>query len=125
MNTPKVTSEEKKALQEFVHYLQQSIPDKIVSVALFGSKARGDCAPDSDVDVLVILNQENRELRRSILKMAARISLDHDVLLSPGVIGQQRWDEMRGFSLYRNILQEATEVDLIEGSLALKPPETA
>ncbi|MBN1148613.1 MAG: nucleotidyltransferase domain-containing protein [Anaerolineales bacterium] len=123
MKKPIITSQEQQALQAFITFLQQSISNKIVTVALFGSKARGDSQPDSDLDVLVILNQEDRELRRSILKQAARISLNYDVLLSPRIIGMERWKEMRGFSLYRNIIQDATGVDIVEGNLALKPVE--
>jgi predicted nucleotidyltransferase len=65
-----------------------------------GSKTRGDSKQDSDIDVLVILTHEDRELRREILKQAARFSLKYDVLLSPRVIGAERWEKMRGFSLY-------------------------
>jgi nucleotidyltransferase-like protein len=36
--------------------LRASNPDKII---LFGSRARGDAGPDSDVDLLVIMNTES------------------------------------------------------------------
>ena len=73
---------------------------------------------------MVILDRENRELRRSILKKAARISLDFDLILSPRIISQQRWDEMRGFSIYRNIIQDAKEVYLVGDDLELEPVES-
>ena len=101
---------DQKALREFVQYLHASIPEKIELVALFGSKARGESKQDSDIDVLVILTQEDRELRRKILKQAARFSLKYDVLLSPRVIGAERWKEMRGFSLYQNVQRDATSL---------------
>jgi predicted nucleotidyltransferase len=104
-----------------VAYLYQSLPEKIESVALFGSKARGDSQRGSDIDVLVILSEEDRELRREILRQAARFSLDHDVLLSPRVIGAERWERMRGFSLYQNVLQDAASLDIEEGKLTLRP----
>jgi len=89
---------EQQALQEFLAYLEESIPNQVEYVALFGSKARGDSQQDSDIDVLVILSREDRELRREILKQAARFSLEFDVLLSPRVIGSERWEKMCGFS---------------------------
>jgi predicted nucleotidyltransferase len=112
---------DKQALREFVAYLNKAIPEKIKSVALFGSKARGDSKQDSDIDVLVILTREDRELRRAILKQAARFSLKYDVLLSPRVIGAERWEQMRGFSLYQNVQREATSLGITSGELALSP----
>ena len=119
MKENKLASQEQLALLNFVTYLKQSLPNEIIRIALFGSKARGNSQPDSDIDVLVILDQDNRELRRSILKKAARISLDYDVILSPRIISQQRWEEMRGFSIYRNIIQDATDVARVGGNLDL------
>jgi len=121
VNKRNLTDQDQKAIQGFVSYLQQSIPDLVEGVALFGSKARGDSQKDSDIDVLVILSQEDRKLRREILRQAARFSLEYDVLLSPRVIGAERWAEMRGFSLYQNVQQEAAGLDIVGGELTLEP----
>lgn len=112
---------EQQALEEFVDYLQNSIPNQVETVALFGSKARGDSHRDSDIDVLVILSQENRELRRKILKQAARFSLEYDVLLSPRIIGADRWQKMQGFSLFENVQREAAGLEMVSGVLVLEP----
>jgi hypothetical protein len=47
-------------------------------------------------------------MRQEISTLAARISLDYDVLLGPRVVGQERWDRMRQdrFRLYQNITTE-------------------
>jgi len=116
-----LATSDQQALQEFVAYLQRSMPDKVEFLALFGSKARGDSQQGSDIDVLVILVEEDRELRRKILKRAARFSLAYDVLLSPRVIGAERWEKMRGFSLYQNVQQEAAGLEMVGDELALEP----
>ncbi|MBC8503475.1 MAG: nucleotidyltransferase domain-containing protein [Chloroflexi bacterium] len=116
-----LATSDQQALQEFVAYLQRSMPDKVEFLALFGSKARGDSQQGSDIDVLVILAEEDRELRRKILKRAARFSLAYDVLLSPRVIGAERWEKMRGFSLYQNVQQEAAGLEMVGDELALEP----
>jgi len=121
VNRRDLTINERQALQAFVFYLQQSIPDKLEFMALFGSKARGDSQVDSDIDVLVILSNENRQLRRGILKQAARFSLEFDVLLSPRVMGVERWEEMRGFSFYENFQLEAAGLEIVGGNLVLEP----
>ena len=124
MNETNLTMQEQQALQKFVNYLQKTIPDQIKILALFGSKVRGDSQQDSDIDVLVILAREDRQLRREILKQAARISLDYDILLSPRVISAERWEQMRDFSLYRNVVREAAGLDIVGGNLRLEPAES-
>ncbi|MBI5843693.1 MAG: nucleotidyltransferase domain-containing protein [Deltaproteobacteria bacterium] len=42
--------------------LQEKV--RLHEVILFGSRARGDAEPDSDMDVLVILNEPVTRLRR-------------------------------------------------------------
>ena len=123
MKTIILTSNEQQALKKFVETLQNTIPHQIETLVLFGSKARGDSRQDSDVDVLVILRQEDRQLRRTLLKQAARLSLEYDTLLSPRVIGAARWEQMRGFSFYRNIQQEAAGLNLAEGNLVFEPAD--
>jgi len=114
--TTTLTAAEQRALQEFVQYLQLHFAKQVKRMALFGSKARGDSGRDSDIDVLIILASEDRPLRREILRQAARFSLKYDVLLSPRVIGVERWEQMQGFSLYQNVQREATGLPMIEST---------
>ena len=116
-----LTIQDQQALQAFVAYLQASFADQIKLVALFGSKVRGDSHQESDIDILVILSQEDRPLRREILRQAARFSLKYDVLLSPRVIGAERWEKLRGFSLYQNVQQDAASLEIVGNELTLVP----
>jgi predicted nucleotidyltransferase len=54
-------SEYGELLNEFVNLVQQALGDKVVSVVLYGSVARGTARPDSDVDVLLILREISSE----------------------------------------------------------------
>jgi len=114
-----LTKRDQQALKEFVSYLRRTLTNQIEFAALFGSKARGDSKQGSDIDVLVIMASEDRELRREILRQAARVSLKYDVILSPRVIGAARWEEMRGFSLYENVQQDAAGIDIVGNELTL------
>ena len=116
MTRTTLTASEQRALQEFAQYLQLHFANQVMRIALFGSKARGDSGRDSDIDVLIILASEDRPLRREILRQAARLSLKYDVLLSPRVIGVDRWEQMQGFSLYQNVQREATRLPMIENA---------
>lgn len=103
-----LNANEQKAVSEFVGLLRRHHPQRVLQTVLFGSKARGDSRPWSDIDVLVVVDQESWQLRHAISDLAADVSLEYDVLLGPRVIGQERWEQMKreGFSLYRNIAQE-------------------
>jgi len=103
-----LTLKEKQAVQAFLGRLTQEFPDQILQIILFGSKARGDSHPWSDIDILIILAQESWPLRQRISTIAADVSLECDVIIGPRVIGQERWERMRqhGFRLYRSVIAE-------------------
>lgn len=50
--------------------LQDHFKDRLISVVLFGSVGRGDARPDSDVDILLVINAlpEGRYNRRKLLE---------------------------------------------------------
>lgn len=99
---------ERQAVAKLLRLLERRYPERVLETALFGSKARGDSRPWSDIDVLVIVDRDDWRLSHAISTLAARVSLEYDVLLGPRVIGQERWERMkRGrFSLYRNVITE-------------------
>ena len=104
----RLTTHEAEAVRAFVKAVKTRFPGRIIRIALFGSKARGESRAESDIDVLVVVRQENWRMNNAISTLAARISLEWDVLLGPIVIGQERWERMgrEKFSLYRNILRD-------------------
>lgn len=114
MNTTLQISE-KNALQAFTQQVENKYP-AIRQIILYGSKARGDSTVDSDIDILVVLAQEDRLSRRDILTIAAQISLEYDVLLSPLVIGEKRLAQQREFTLYRNITNDAVQLAIRENA---------
>jgi len=106
--TPHLTTQEHHAIEDFISRLRERFPEHILQTILFGSKARGDSHPWSDIDILIIVSEEDWPLRQEINTLAARVSLEYDVLLGPRVIGQERWERMKRhrFSLYRNVAAE-------------------
>ena len=53
---------EQQALLGLIVSLQQRLSDQLFEVILYGSKARGDSTPDSGIDALSILSQENEQI---------------------------------------------------------------
>ena len=103
-----LTGKERRAIRVLVDRLNKHFPREIIQVTLFGSKARGDSSPGSDIDILIIVTEENWSLRGEVSTLSAWVSLECDVLLGPRVIGRERWERMKRnrFSLYEKIMTE-------------------
>jgi predicted nucleotidyltransferase len=82
-----------------------------VSIVLFGSRARGDAEPNSDMDLLVVMSDAGPEIRRAIRYLAAEIWLAYGIYLSTRVWSQVHWhklEELRTL-LYRNIRTDGAD----------------
>jgi predicted nucleotidyltransferase len=103
-----LTENERAALDAFVAALSEQYGDEILSVRLFGSKARGDYSADSDLDVLVLATHDEWQFRQGISFLAADISLDHDLILAPKVVSRDRWEflDREGFSIAHTVREE-------------------
>ena len=99
---------EVRAVNDFVERLFECYPKRIQETVLFGSKARGDSDIWSDIDILVVVDNDDWRFQHVISNVAANVSLEYDVLIGPRVIGQERWERMRRdrFSLSCNIAAE-------------------
>ncbi|MEW6367497.1 MAG: nucleotidyltransferase domain-containing protein [Acidobacteriota bacterium] len=99
---------ERAALNDFVVRLRQAYASQVVRVVLFGSKARGDSDAESDLDVLVVINSDDWRLHDQVVTLSSPVSVKHDALISPKVIGPSLYRRMRRLrSLFlENILRE-------------------
>jgi predicted nucleotidyltransferase len=103
-----LTDNERQALDTLVQRLYARHGDLIQSVILFGSKARGDAGPDSDIDVLVVLTNDDPDLGTRVRRLAARVSLEYDLLISMFAAGRSHWEKL---SRYRFPLYQAIEAE--------------
>lgn len=110
MDITSLTKSETKAVDAFLKKLDDLYAGQIYQVILYGSKARGDSKRDSDVDLLVLLNSDAQLGRGNILRLAARTSLDFDVLLSVIVMTQDHWERHEGLSMYANVQQDGLQI---------------
>jgi predicted nucleotidyltransferase len=96
---------ERAAIGECARRLPQILDHEPVGIWFFGSKARGDSDPDSDIDLLVVLRTVQPEMRWRIWELGSDISLEYDILLNVHIIDAGRWDEERQYhgTLWREI----------------------
>lgn len=105
-----LSEQETKALQLFKQRVLQEFSDRVDSIMLFGSKARGEAHKHSDVDVLVIMDDVSFDDKMAISGIAFDIMLETDVLLSVKKFARQEFQLMKeGGALF----WQAIEPDLI------------
>jgi predicted nucleotidyltransferase len=82
----KLKSSDAAALEEFLRSLRSALGKNLLEAKLFGSKATGKDQPDSDIDVLIVVNRNGVEIEDQVLDIAFSVNLKHDVYISPRVV---------------------------------------
>ena len=88
--------------QEFAEAINS---DKIDTIILFGSVARGDDAEGSDIDLLIVSNYKN-EIESEIDELAFEIVLDKQEVISPHITSKSKLDDIKNFSFMHNVRRE-------------------
>ena len=84
-----ITKKETRAIIEYEKLLLKEFPDCISKLILFGSKARGDSNPDSDLDLLVVLNKNGKQATKEIVMLTHQPIAKFMVDISPIVVEEK------------------------------------
>ncbi len=95
-----------QAFERFRETVMERYGDTVRKLILFGSVARGDHSEDSDIDVLVVV--DDKGIKADIVGIAFDIMLETDIYISPKVISQDQLERMEALkgSLYDSIQEE-------------------
>lgn len=86
-----MTTDDKAALEQLRASLQDHV--FLYQMYLFGSRARGDADPDSDMDVLVVVDGTvTEELEEHVRYVAWEVGLERGVLIAPVVFSRDEWE---------------------------------
>lgn len=85
----KLAAKEERALEDYVSRLRGELGDQIVELRLFGSKARGEGRAESDIDVLVIVEEADTAIENLVVDIAFDVNLEHGVLIAPVVFSRR------------------------------------
>ena len=107
-----LTQTEDEGLTRFKSALQNLLGDNLVSLRLFGSRARGEGTEDSDLDVLVIVKEKDRALCRRIVEESLEVDLTYGTNLAPTILtaDEYRQNEKYGTPFYRNVEREGVSL---------------
>jgi predicted nucleotidyltransferase len=98
-------------LWEFRDGLEQIYGSRLIRAVLFGSQARDEAKPDSDIDVMLVLRglvNPHEEIRRlSVFK--AELCLKYDVVVSCVYVSEAEYSQ-DGTPLLLNVRREGVPV---------------
>lgn len=110
MNTIELPDNERAALSELKRKLGERF--ELLDFCIFGSKARGEAVPDSDIDVMIEIEDYNPVSESEIDDIVFKINLEHDCFISVVIFGRREIEEgpLGESPLYRVIEREGVKV---------------
>lgn len=107
-------SQLKTVLKEVKNASERLYGDSLSKIILYGSYARGDNTEESDIDIMIILDCNEEEIRRfrnQTAEMASDISLEQEVFLSVLLRDKQHFENyLDVLPFYKNIEREGIAV---------------
>ncbi|MCX5828476.1 MAG: nucleotidyltransferase domain-containing protein [Deltaproteobacteria bacterium] len=106
----KLAQNEERALKELREELFARYP--IIDFRLYGSKAKDEGRPDSDLDIMIEIPDYDREMVAEIDDIIYRINLENDVFISALVFGRDELEEgpMSESPIYKVIQREGVRL---------------
>jgi uncharacterized protein len=110
MKDMRLAENEKAAVLKFKEVL--TIKYNILDFRVFGSKARGDASQESDIDVMIEIEDYGFETASEIRRLAFEINLDYDCFITTTIFSRKELEEgpLSESPLYKTIALEGVRV---------------
>ncbi len=101
-------------IAELKSRLPAQLHSQIKRVIVFGSRARGEEHPESDLDVAILVDTKSAEIEKTLEDIAYKIMWDNDFnpIISLKVFSEKSFINavQKGFSFYQNVNREGLTV---------------
>lgn len=103
-----------KIINEYMNSVHECIRENLCEVIIYGSYARGDYNEKSDVDIMILVNTDDTEIKKYediLCDKAFDLELEQGLVISPIVKNQEffeYWSDTLPF--YKNVKREGIKV---------------
>jgi predicted nucleotidyltransferase len=107
-----LTSEEQAWLDAYRKALNEKHPGTVQEMLIYGSKARGQAHTESDVDVILIVKNDAKALKRDLRRIGYLLAAKTEVLPSILAYSQDEWENRRrsGSSFRKAVERDAVRL---------------
>ena len=99
-----------KIIHEMTEKIKELLGDKLCSIILYGSYARGDFDLESDIDIMVLTNANEKELKRLediACEFTWGLGMEHNILISTLVNNIEIFNlRLPAIPFYQNVKNE-------------------
>lgn len=89
-----IPQKEIQAIYEFKNQLKNILGKNLISIQLFGSKARGNWKEDSDIDILVLIKKKNKPLEETIYETVFDLLLKRNIYISVKIFDLKEFEKL-------------------------------
>lgn len=99
-------------IEEFADQVRSTLGDRVEEVILFGSYARDDYVPGSDIDVMVLVSEEKEGDEEKVWSLADEFMVEKDLQFSPKIYLKSDFEEKvdQDYSFYQEVAGEGVEI---------------
>ena len=100
----------KNLMEQYVEQVRKIYGSHVQQIILYGSYARGDFRPDSDIDIMILLDISDLELKaysQKLSYMTYDFNLDNDLDVKPIAKSQEHFNKwVENYPFYSNVYNE-------------------
>jgi len=88
---------EQRAACEFARAVRECLAHRVLDIRVFGSRARGESRPDSDLDILVLLDEVSLGDRNEISDLGSDLLLSMELPfpIAPRVMAKGHFEQLK------------------------------
>ena len=105
-----MTEKDKQIISAFKSRIPSDVRACVKKIIVFGSRVRGDASEDSDLDLMVLVDEIRPGLEEELEEAAYAVMWEHDFkpIISLKVFTEARFNKAleSGYSFYKNVARE-------------------
>jgi len=100
--------DEERALRTLKEELSRRF--RVIDLRVFGSKVRGEDTPESDIDVMLELDECNPDVKSKIYDIVFEINLENDTFICTTIFTKKEIEDgpLSESPIYKTIIREGT-----------------